>query len=152
MAHIDPARSFLEEEDEDADATLVTEPPRPETGEPLWVPTPVPGSLLASMSSPYAMRAHELPAGRPMLATPGPQAALKGHATGTGRPRRALRIAAATILAALVIGLVLWVLVMRDTGTLDGMLDKWLGLAPSAEPVAAEPVAAEPIPAEPVIR
>jgi serine/threonine protein kinase len=147
MAHIDPARSFLEEEDEDADATLVTEPPRPETGEPLFAPTPVPGSLLASMPPPYAMRPHELPAGRPMLATTGPQAALQrqGRAGGTGQPRRALRIVAATILAALVIGLVLWALVMREGGPFEGVLDKWLGLAPSVQPIAAEP-AAQPIP------
>jgi serine/threonine protein kinase len=140
VAHIDPARSFLEEEDEDADATLVTEPPRPETGEPLFVPTPVPGSLRAATSPPYVMGPHDLPASRPTLVTSGLHAVRNRNATGTGRPRRALRIAAATLLAALVIVLVLWVLVMRDSDTLDGVLDKWLGLAPSAEPVAAEPI------------
>jgi serine/threonine-protein kinase len=129
---IDPARSFLEEQDEDADATLVTEPPRPEL---LFVPTPVPGSLMAAtagLQSPYAMRAHELPAGRPRLATADP----KKHAPAR-RPRRGVRIVAAAIFAALVIGLVLWVLVMRNGGVLDGVLDGWLGLAPPpADPIA----------------
>jgi eukaryotic-like serine/threonine-protein kinase len=133
VATIDPARSFLEEEDEDADATLVTEPPRPETGEPLFAPTPVPGSLLASMS-PYAMRGPELPTSRPTLGGPSPQAAAPG--TGTRRPRRALRIVTAAILAVLVIGLVLWVLAVRNADVLDGMFDNWLGRTPPAEPVA----------------
>ncbi|HWN69557.1 MAG TPA: serine/threonine-protein kinase [Haliangium sp.] len=140
---IDPARSFLEEEDEDADATLVTEPPRSANGELLFVPTPVPGSLLAhgsglgSVSPPggaphghYGLHAHELPASRPTLSVHRSQAA------SARRPRRALRIAAATLLAALVIGLVLWVLVMRNNGVLGGVLDDWLGLASPEQPNA----------------
>lgn len=118
---IDPARAFLE--DDDDDATVVTEPPHPE---PLFAPTPRPGSipLTGAPLAAYSMRGHELPAGRAGRAGQAQRASSRG-------PRRALRIVAVSIFAALVIGLVLWVLATR-TGLLD-RIDLGLGQAPPAQ-------------------
>jgi serine/threonine protein kinase len=123
MITIDPARSFLEEEDDDADETIVTEPPHPE---PLFAPTPAPSVPLAAPGARAAYEgAHELPVRRPTLTAADPPGA------AAERPRRAMRIVAVAILAALLLGLVLWVLAMRNSG----VLDTWLGLAPAEDPI-----------------
>jgi serine/threonine protein kinase len=124
---IDPARAFLEEEDEDDDATVVTEPPHPE---PLFAPTPAPMAAMTPMAAagarqpPHATAAAQ--ARRPTLTATTP------HRATAKRPRRAVRIVATAVLAALVLGLVLWVLAMRNSG----VLDMWLGRAPAEAPIA----------------
>lgn len=112
---IDPATAFLDT-DEDEDATIVTAPPRPDTAEP---------ELGAGAASTYAaraaLRAHE----RNQLTWTGPQQA------PISSSRRVVRILAAAILAAVAIGLFLWVMSTRAAGA--------MGHAPGAAPPADHP-------------
>ncbi len=116
---IDPATAFLDTDD-DEDATIVSAPPsRPDTAEPLLGA----GSTASTYAARAALRAHE----RNQAA----QAAEETRQTRAPGSRWVIRILTAAILAALAIGLFLWVLSTRAAGA--------LGQEPGAAPPASAP-------------
>jgi serine/threonine-protein kinase len=121
---LDPATAFLDTEDDDEDATIVSAPPRPDTVE----PTPAP-STASTLTARAALRAHE----RNQLAE-------TQRVPASPRSRRAMRILAAAILAALAIGLFLWVLSTRTAGAMG----QQPGTAPSGVSGARQHVTVTP--------
>ncbi|WP_428269420.1 serine/threonine-protein kinase [Haliangium sp.] len=135
-AELNPARSFLEEADDDQAPTEITTPPRPDTP-PHHVhhaprgSAPMPAQP-APMRAPTGIRPAEAhvgfgptPAYLPAPPSPRPQ-------TGTGR-RRATRILVAAVFAAVVFGLLLWGLSRSVLGSEE------TSLAPTqSSPVAHE--------------
>jgi len=119
---IDPATAFLDTED-DEDATIVSAPPsRPDTAEPQLAA----GSTVSTYAARAALRAHE----RNLAA----QSAAETGRTSAPGSRWVIRILTAAILAALAIGLFLWVLSTRAAGA--------LGQEPGAAPPAGPPASA----------
>lgn len=116
---IDPATAFLDTED-DEDATLVTEPPRPDTAEPFLLAA---GSTASVQAARAALRAHE----RDQIA----RTASMERRTATRSKRWVIRILTAAILAAVAIGVFLWVLSTRAGGA--------LGQEPGPAPPASRP-------------
>jgi hypothetical protein len=119
---IDPATAFLDSAD-DEDATIVTASPRPDTAEPVLAA----GSTVSTYAARAALRDHERDQAAQTAAVP--------RQTSARGSRWVIRILTAVILAAVAIGLFLWVLSTQAAGALD----QEPGAAPPARPPASAP-------------